>query len=95
MPEDLDYCRQARRVIGSGATAGDAGAGDGQTAAHVTMLQRFADLCRVAPGEDPLANKFAAQSAGQARLPFDRWRNVMWACILPSSAGASRRGSSN
>ena len=48
---DIDYANKRVIVIGSGATASDAGAGDGENRRSCDDVAAFSELCRVAAGE--------------------------------------------
>jgi Predicted flavoprotein involved in K+ transport len=93
-PQDLDYAGK-RVVIGSGATAVTLVPASGQNRSARHHAAAFADLCGVASGTGPARQQIAAQSPGETRLSPDPLAQRVGACISSSSAGASRRGSSN
>jgi monooxygenase len=87
-PEDLDYAASGRGDR-QRRDRGDAGAGDGRDAAHVTMLQRSPTYIVSLPAEDGSPSCCAACCRAGA-YALTRWKNVLLARGSTSSAGAAR-----
>ncbi len=68
MAEDLDVAGKRVVVIGSGATAVTLIPSLADTAAHVTMLQRLADVHRVVAAKDPVADLLRKVLPASVRL---------------------------